>query len=151
MGDMEQWFAEHWFDLFSTIGIVGSLWFAAIALRSETKTRRIANFLSVTANYREIWKEFLNQPKLARVLDATANVEIQPVTAEKELFVNMVILHISTTFYAMNDELLMKLEGSRRDIAEFFLLPVPKAVWTKTKPLQNQDFAAFIDSSLKVS
>jgi hypothetical protein len=149
MGDMEQWFSEHWFDLFSTVGIVGSLWFTAAALHSETKTRRIANFLAVTANYREIWKEFLNQPKLARVLDAAANVESQPVTPEEEMFVNMVILHVSTTFYAMNDELLMTLEGSRRDVAEFFKLPVPKAVWTKTKLLQNQDFAAFIDSSLK--
>jgi hypothetical protein len=36
----------------------------------------------------------------------------------------------------------------RRDVRMFFSLPVPKAVWTKTKLLQNQDFAAFIDSSL---
>jgi hypothetical protein len=151
MGDMEQWIIEHWFDVFSTVGIVGSLWFTTIALRSETKTRRMANFLAVTANYREIWKEFLNQPKLARVLDAAADVKSQPVTPEEEMFVNMVILHISTTFYAMNDELLMKLEGSRRDIAQFFILPVPNAVWQRTKPLQNQDFAAFIESSLKVS
>ena len=85
------------------------------------------------------------------MLDAAANVESQPVTPEEEMFVNMVILHVSTTFYAMNDELLMTLEGSRRDVAEFFKLPVPKAVWTKTKLLQNQDFAAFIDSSLKQS
>lgn len=28
-------------------------------------------------------------------------------------------------------------------------LPVPKAVWSNTKLLQNQDFAAFIESSLK--
>ena len=149
MGGMEKWLAEHWFDLFSTLGIIGSLCFAAVSLRSETKTRRIANFLSITANYREIWKEFLNQPKLARVLDAAANVERQPVTADEELFVNMVILHISTTYYAMNDELLMKLEGSRKDIAEFFSLPVPKAVWVKTKLLQNHDFASFVNSVLE--
>lgn len=148
MGDMGHWFTEHWFDLFSTVGIIGSLWFAAISLRSETRTRRTANFLSITANYREIWKTFLIQPKLARVLDASADVDKQPVTADEELFVNMVILHVSTTYYAMNDELLMKLEGSRRDVAEFFKLPVPKAVWSKTKLLQNHDFAAYIDVSL---
>jgi len=45
--------------------------------------------------------------------------------------------------------LLIKLEGSRRDMGLFFSLPVPKAVWNKTKLLQNQDFAAFIESSLK--
>jgi len=36
----------------------------------------------------------------------------------------------------------------RRDVKEFFSLPVPRAVWIKTKLLQNQDFAAFIESSL---
>ena len=146
---MGQWLAENWFNIFSTIGIVGSLLFTAISLHSETKTRRVANLLSVTSNYCEIWKQFLNQPKLSRVLDASANLQTQPVTHEEEIFVNMVIQHVSTAYYAMHDELLMKLEGSRRDIGQFFSLPIPKAVWTKTKLLQNQDFAAFIDSSLR--
>jgi len=43
----------------------------------------------------------------------------------------------------------VKWEGLRRDVGAFFSLPVPTAVWTKTKLLQNQDFAAFIESSLK--
>jgi hypothetical protein len=146
---MTGWFAENGFNLLSAVGVVGSLLFTAISFRSETKTRRVANFLSVTTNYREIWKTFLNQPKLSRVLDAAADVTGQPVTAEEEIFVNMLILHLSTTFYAMNDELLVKLEGSRQDIAQFFCLPVPAAVWAKTKPLQNHDFAAFIESALK--
>ena len=149
MGDMGLWVAANWFDLLSTVGIVGSLLFTAVSLHSESKTRRTANFLTITANHREIWKEFLNQPKLARVLDPSANVESHPVTSEEEVFVNMVILHTSTTFYAKKDELLMKLEGSRRDIAQFLSLPIPNAVWQKTKLLQNQDFAAFIESSLK--
>jgi len=149
MGDMEQWIIEHWFDLISTVGIVGSLWIAIITIREEGETRRVTNFLTITGNYREIWKEFLNQPKLARVLDTAADVEHQPVTPEEELFVNMVIHHVSTTYYAMNDELLMKLEGAHLDIAQFFSRPVPKAVWAKTKLLQNRDFAAFIDSILK--
>ena len=148
MGDME-WLAENWFNLFSTIGIVASLLFTAVSLHSETKTRRVANLLTVTANYSAIWKAFLNEPKLRRVLDPSANLADQPLTPEEETFVNMVIHHISTAYYAMHDELLMKLEGSRRDIAQFFSLPIPKAVWIKTKLLQNQAFAAFIDSSLK--
>jgi hypothetical protein len=151
MGDMTEWLTKNWFDLISITGVVGGLFFTALSLHSETKTRRIANFLAVTASYREIWKEFLNQPKLARVLDANADVVKQPITQDEEVFVNMVILHISTTYYAMNDELLIKLEGSHRDIAEFFSLPVPKAVWNTTKLLQNQDFAAFVEASLKKS
>jgi hypothetical protein len=34
-------------------------------------------------------------------------------------------------------------------VAQFFSLPVPKAVWTDAKPLQNRDFAAFIDDAFK--
>jgi hypothetical protein len=149
MGDMGQWLAENWFNLFSSLGIIGGLWFTAISLRSETKTRRIANLLTVTTNHREIWKEYFRNPELARVLDASANVAKRPVTPAEQLFVGLIIFHISNVFYAMKDDLFIKLEGSRRDIAQFFSLPVPKAVWTKTKLLQNHDFAAFIESSLK--
>jgi hypothetical protein len=52
-------------------------------------------------------------------------------------------------FEALKDDLLIRQDGLRRDVGLFFSLPVPKAVWAKTKLLQNQDFAAFIESSLK--
>ena len=148
MGDMTQWLADNWFDLFSSAGIIGGLWFTAISLYSETKTRRIANLLTVTANYREIWKEFFCTPALARVIDPTADISNMPVTPAEELFVGLIISHINSVFYASNDKLVVKWEGLRRDVGLFFSLPVPKAVWQKTKPLQNQDFAAFIESTL---
>jgi len=144
-----EWFSQNWFNLFSAAGIIGGLWFTASSLRSETKTRRVANLLTVTANYREIWKGYFDNPELARVLDASADVVKQPVTPAEELFVGQIIFHISNVFYAMKDDLFVAQDGSRRDIAQFFSLPIPKAVWSKTKLLQNQDFAAYIDSSLK--
>ena len=52
---------------------LGGLWFTAFSLRSETKTRRVANLLTITANHREIWKVFLNDKALARVRDASAD------------------------------------------------------------------------------
>ena len=139
------WASQNWFNLFSTVGIIGSLWFAAIALRSETKTRRIANLLSITANHREIWKEFLNNPKLARVRDAAADTAKQPVTDAERVFVNLVIQHINSVYYAMSDQLVVKYEGLRRDIAQFFSLPIPKAVWEKTKQFQNDALVRFIE------
>jgi hypothetical protein len=145
---MGQWLAENWFNFFSSIGILGGLWFTAVSLHSETKTRRVANLLTITINYREIWKEFFSTPELARVIDPAANVAKRPVTPDEEFFVNTVISHTSSVYEALKDELLIKQEGLRRDVKSFFSLPVPKAVWTKVKLLQNQDFAAFIDSSL---
>ncbi len=149
MGDMAQWLTDNWFNLFSSFGIIGGLWFTAISLHSETKTRRIANLLTVTSNYREIWKEFFRTPALARVIDPAADISKESVTPAEELFVGLIISHINSVFYASNDELVVKWEGLRRDVGLFFALPIPNAVWQKTKPLQNQDFAAFIESSLK--
>ena len=137
---------QKWFNILSAVGIIGGLFFTAHSLRSETKTRRIANLLTITANHREIWKEFLNNPKLARVRDATADTISKPVTDEEQLFVIMVILHISSAYYSMKDGLVVKLEGLRGDVAQILARPVPKAVWEKFKQFQNDDFAAFIES-----
>ena len=46
----------------------------------------------------------------------------------------------------MSDQLVVKVEGFRRDIAQFFSLPVPRDVWEKSKVLQNDDFVAFVES-----
>ena len=147
---MEQWLTENWFNLLSSVGIIGGLWFTAFSLHSETKTRRIANLLSITANHREVWKEFFHSPELTRVIDPAADVANEPVTRAEELFVGLVISHVNSVFYATHDKLVIQWEGWRRDIAQFLSLPIPKAVWTKAKMLQNQDFAAFIESSLKL-
>ncbi len=146
---MTAWLADNWFNLFSSLGIIGGFLFTAASLRSETKTRRVANLLTITINYREIWKEFFNTPELARVIDPAANVFKRPVTPDEEFFVNIVLAHTSSVYEALKDELLTKQEGLRRDVKSFFSLPIPKAVWHQTRLLQNQDFAAFIDSSLK--
>jgi hypothetical protein len=140
---------EHWFEIIETAGVIGGLWFTAVSLHSESKTLRIANLLTITANHREIWKEFLNNPKLVRVRDATADTTRQPVTDAERVFVTMIILHISNAYYAMSDELVVKLEGLRRDVAQFLSLPVPKAVWQRIKKFQDGDFVAFVEDCLR--
>ena len=139
------WVSQNWFNLFSVIGIIAGLWFTAFSLRSETKTRRVANLLTITANHREIWKEFLNNPKLARVRDAAADTAKQPVTDAERVFVTLVILHINSVYYAMSDQLVVKYEGLRRDIAQFFSLPIPQAVWDRMKVFQNDALVRFIE------
>ena len=111
MGDMAQWLAANWFDLFSSLGIIGGLWFTAFSLHSEAKTRRVANLLTITGNYREIWKEFFHTPELARVIDPSANVVKKPVQPAEEFFVHMILSHISSVHEALKDELLTKQEG----------------------------------------
>jgi hypothetical protein len=73
----------------------------------------------------------------------------EPVTDAERVFVTLVILHINAVYYTMSDQLVVKYEGLRRDIAQFLSLPIPRAVWGKNKRFQNDDFARFIDSVLK--
>ena len=144
-----EWLSQNWFNIFTSVGIMGSFWIGIVALRSETKTRRVTNLLTITSNHHEVWREFFHSPELARVIDPLADVAKQPVTPTEKFFVQMVLSNTSSMYEMLKDELVTKQEGLRLDIKSFFSLPVPKAVWNKSKLLQNQDFAAFVESALK--
>jgi hypothetical protein len=146
---MGEWVVQNWFNVLSAIGIIASLLFTADSLRSATKSQRIANLLTVTENHREIWKLFSERPELRRVLNPSADLAKQPVTREEEIFVIFVLLHLSSVYNTMKDELLIKLEGLRRDVEVFFSLPIPNAVWQKMKVLQNDDFVEFVERCRK--
>ena len=137
---------QNWIDTVTAIGVVGGLFFTALALFSEARTRRISNLLTITKNHRELWSEFSRRTELSRILDASLNLAKHPVTREEEIFVIEVFSHISTAYYAMKENRLIKLEGLRRDVWWFVSLPLPKMVWDKNKVLQNDDFAAFVES-----
>ena len=138
----------NWFDILQSLGIVGGLLFTASSLRSETKTRRVNNLLAITKGHRDVWTEFYRRPELKRVLSDRADLGQDEITREEEIFVNFVILHLNCVFYARKTGLVFKLEGLRRDVGWFFSLPIPRAVWTKTKLLQNDDFVSFVEVCL---
>ena len=144
--EVSRWAVENWFDILNAIGIISGLFFTAHSLRSETKTRKVANLLAMTANHREIWKETFTRPDLAEVVNPSADVVKQPVTYDQEIFVKMVILQLSSVYEALKNELVIQQEGLRRDAASFLSLPIPGAVWEKIKVFQNADFAAFIEN-----
>jgi hypothetical protein len=140
-----RWVAENWFELLQSAGIIASLLFTTRSLRSETKMRRVGNLLAITESHRKLWTEFYRHPDLNRVLNEQANLRQQEISREEEIFVNLVILHINSVFYAHKMGLVFKLEGLRRDIAWFFSLPIPRMLWEKSKVLQNDDFVAFVE------
>lgn len=144
------WIAENWFTLLNAIGIIGGLLFTGFSLRSEIQTRRIANLLTITRNHREIWTEWSRRSDLQRVLDARPSGALgNSFTRDEEIFVNSVILHLVSVFEAMKSGLFIKPEGLREDVANFFSIPIPRAVWEKTKALQNDDFVAFVEDCLR--
>lgn len=150
------WLSENWFDALTVLTGLSGLWFAGFAIHrdaqargEEAKARKFSNQIAVTSSHREVWKEFFHSPELKRVIESAADVSRQPVTPEEEFFVQLVISNTGLMYEALKGELVTEQEGFRRDIQSFFSLPVPRAVWSATKRLQNQDFAAYIDASLK--
>lgn len=133
-------------SLLADIGIIGGLLFTAYSLHSETKTRRVANLLTVTSNHRQIWSEIYDHPGLARVRDRNASLQTRPITDGEEIFVITVILHLASVFVARRDQLIVKEEGLRRDVYDFFSRPIPAAVWEKMKVLYNDDFVEYVES-----
>lgn len=141
-----RWVVENWFDLLQSGGIVAGLLLTTSSLRSESKTRRVSNLLAITESHRKVWIEFYHRPELKRVLDERVDLTRSQITREEEIFVNFVIFHLNSVFYARKAGLIFKLEGLRRDTWWFFSLPIPRAIWEKTKILQNNDFVAFVES-----
>lgn len=143
--DFSGWVAQNWFTLLQSIGIVASLVFTAVSLRADTKTRRVDNLFVITENHREVWTRFADRPGLRRVLDVVADPRQEQITSEEEIFVNSVLFHLNGVFYAQKAGLAFGIEGLRRDVRWFLSLPIPRAVWGKTKALQNADFVAFVE------
>jgi hypothetical protein len=144
---MGNWFASNWFGFFQTVGIAGSLLLTARVICKDDQARRVSNAIAMGEQYWQTWKELFDHPELERVLETDTNLEKEPISNKERIFVTRLILHLSTAYYAMKQGEFVELEGLQRDAREIFSLPIPKAVWTTTKLLQNHDFAAVVDST----
>jgi len=143
------WMAQNWFELASTIGIIGGLvglWLTFKAIRDETKARRVGNLLTLTSNHQELLKVFYQGVPLDRVFDTAVDISSQPINLGEEMYVNALIQHLFSVYRAMQDDLTAKPQQLQRDIQDVFTLPIPKMVWEKLKPFQDGDFIAFIES-----
>ena len=142
------WLRDNWFTLLQSLGIIGGLLFTGVSLRVDAKVRRVGNLFAVTKQHREIWTALYSRPDLKRVTDASANLTAQPITDEEELFVNLLILHLATSYRAAKAGMFLLPGELQTDIAEFFTLPIPKAVWERTKRFQGREFVSFVEGYL---
>ena len=139
------WISHNWFALVHTGAVSGGLFLTGIAFWLDARARRVANLIRLTEQHRELWERMCSQPELARILDPDADLVKSPVTAEEELFVIFVILHLSNSYYGMRAGFFQKPHGLRRDIELFFSLPIPSVVWEKVKELQDRPFVSFVE------
>jgi len=142
------WITGNWFDLVQTVGIIGSLLIAVYTVRRDEKARKVGNSISISQQYQEIQRELIRHPRLKRIFDENVNFQEAPVSIEEEAFVKMTIGQLSTVYRAMKDGEFVTFEGLRKDVHDFFTLPVPKAVWNKYKSVQDREFILFVEEHL---
>lgn len=136
------------YPLLAISGVILALGFSGLALILDVRTRKVGNLIELTREHRRLWERMASKPELARILDPDADLSSKPVTADEEMFVIFLILHLNCTWYGIRSGFFKRLEGLRRDVQQLFTLPVPRAVWERVKELQDKKFVMFIDSCL---
>ena len=139
------WLTHNWFALVQTVAVTSGFLLVGIAFLLEARARRVQNLIQLTQQHRELWERMYSQPELTRILDPDADLAKTGVTAEEEMFVVFIILHLSSTYYAIRSGFFQKPHGLRKDIERFFSLPIPRAVWERVKILQDAPFVKFVD------
>jgi len=139
------WMSHNWFTLAQTGAVAAGLFLIGVASLLEARARRVGNLIQLTEQHRDLWERMYSQPELARILDPEADLARMGVTAAEEMFVVFIILHLSSTYYAIRSGFFQKPHGLRKDIERFFSLPIPRAVWDIVRPLQDAPFLKFVD------
>jgi hypothetical protein len=142
------WVDGNWFTLLQSLGIAGGLLFTAASHRLDAKARRTANLIEITKEHREIWTELYSRPELARISDASVDLEATPITSEEELFIGLLIFHLNSAYHAMRNGLYMKPDGLEKDVAQFFSRPIPRAIWERVRTFQDAELIRFVDACL---
>jgi len=73
----------------------------------------------------------------------------KPLTDEEQMFVTSIVVHLDSVHRAIKAKMFLQQEGLHRDIKGFFSLPIPRAVWKRIKPLQDENFVEFIEACLQ--
>ncbi len=158
MTGFSPWFEANWFSLIQTVGIVGGLWMNAESSNREAKSRNrdakakeVDNILTLAEHHSSLWSQIEQNPKLQRVLSRDVDVSKNPPTLAEEVFINKVFVQFLTGWRIVEIGGLTTLKELTLDVRWFFTLPLPQAVWEKTKEFKNPDFAGFIERALKAN
>lgn len=147
MAGVFSWLNEN-FNLVQTVGIIGSLLLAAGAARREAKAREVENLPELVRLHRELWGGISQRKELDRIFRANADVLEKPPTVAEEEFLNLVFVHFQTGWTVAKSGALISLAEMKTDMRGFFSLPLPLAVWEKTKATRNRRFVKFVEHAL---
>src|SRR5216117_3968311 len=98
---LTSWVHQNWFALFQTAAPAAGLFLSAAGIFLDARARRAGNLIQLTQQHRDLWERMYVQPELSRILDPAADIAKLAVTAEEEMFVIFLILHLSSTLTAI--------------------------------------------------
>ena len=142
------WFGRNWFAVVQTAAVLAALSFTGVGFFFDARSHRATNLIRLTDRHRLLWERAYSDPKLGRILDPQADLDLEPVTGDEELFMIFFILHLANTFYTARSGLLKQPQGLARDVQLLLALPVPSAVWRKVRDLQDRRFVKFVEGCL---
>lgn len=145
---MSSWLDGNWFNLVQTVGIVGSLLMAAGAASREAKAREIENILTLSGHHQSLWSSIAEKPELQRIFNNNPDALTNPVTVNEELALNEIFAHYLTGWRVASAGGITTLRELSDDVADFFALPLPHAVWEQTKKHRNKRFVRFVENAL---
>ena len=148
MAGFDAWAEANWFNVIQTVGILGGILLAAAAANREAKAREIQNLLTISEHHREVWTELLKTAELKRVLQPDADIVKDPFTLREEECANLVLVQFLKAWRIAESGGLLTLKELARDVRGFLSLPLPYAVWEKTKENRNQRFVRFVEKAL---
>jgi hypothetical protein len=145
------WVNSNWSSVVGAVGIIGSLLFTAGYFQDDSKNRLVSNLLAIEERHRALWSEAQKRQDLKRIFSDRADVLAEPVSTEEDLFLRRVILHFETGWRLEKVLNRGELNLLAKDTAEFFRLPLPRAVWEKKKQFRNPRFVRFVERALRAN
>ena len=139
-----EWIGENWFSLVQTLGILTGLLVTGRTLRSDLRSRRITDQLTLTQLHRDLWRQLREDRELLRILAEQPDLVSTPVTAAERDFLNSVFVHFINGWLIARAGGLLTSDAFARDVRSFFRLPIPCVVWLESKDRYDPDFAAFV-------
>ena len=143
------WWIENWFSLAQTLGIIASLLLASRSFQRNAKAQSFQSLVALLESHREIWSMLIEKPELSRVLEPDPDLQSDPPSPEERRFVQLLILHLSTTLRAINWRLIASPPGLSDETRDFFSHPIPLQIWREVGPLQDRHLRCYVDERLK--
>ena len=150
MDDFHIWADQNWFPLLQTVGILGGLFATYLSLLRDRKSWKLANYLTLVGQHRDLWRNVPSDPLLTRVLTPEVDLIGKPISLSEQEFLNLVIVHFHTGWIMAQEKMFLSLAALTADAASFFRLPLPKEVWKLNKAFHDPAFVEFIDNAARV-